>query len=177
MAEQQILDTFFTGIPNENKMPHIHCITTRKMTVLQSPDLFKYCKVDKTTLNSIFSEDDQTPIENQQLSKLQQELNDSGQKLLAIFKLILKNDKVASSYLLYNLLSKVYNRSPEGMPLGHMNINLSGLTSEQAAQLQTFLSQVLAFQLNIKVSTQSLSEMRFQPRKNYDTNQMEPGLF
>lgn len=63
------------------------------------------------------------------------------------------------------------------MPLGHLNINLSGLTTEQAAQLQTFLSEVLAFQLNIKISTQSLSEMRFTPRKNYDTNQMEPGLF
>ena len=29
----------------------------------------------------------------------------------------------------------------------------------------------------MKITTESLSEMRFQPRKNYDTNVMEPGLF
>ena len=35
---------------------------------------------------------------------------------------------------------------------------------------------VLAIQLNLVITTESLTEMRFQPRKNYDTNQMEPGL-
>jgi hypothetical protein len=52
---------------------------------------------------------------------------------MAIFKLILKNDSVASSYLLFNLLSKVHQRSPEGMPIGHLNINISHLTAQQAA--------------------------------------------
>ena len=31
--------------------------------------------------------------------------------------------------------------------------------------------------MNIVVTTESLTEMRFQPRKNYDTNQMEAGMF
>lgn len=31
--------------------------------------------------------------------------------------------------------------------------------------------------MNIKITTESLTEMRFQPRKNYDTNQMEAGMF
>lgn len=35
---------------------------------------------------------------------------------------------------------------------------------------------MLAIQLNLVITTESLTEMRFQPRKNYDTNQMEPGL-
>jgi hypothetical protein len=63
---------------------------------------------------------------------------------LAIFKLIL-GDEVASEYLLLNLLSKIHQRSPEGLPLGHFNINLSELTKEQASQITTLLSHILPF--------------------------------
>lgn len=35
----------------------------------------------------------------------------------------------------------------------------------------------MPFQMNLYFTTQTLSEMRFSPRKNYDTNQLEPGLF
>jgi len=31
--------------------------------------------------------------------------------------------------------------------------------------------------MNILITTESLTEMRFQPRKNYDTNEMEAGMF
>ena len=31
--------------------------------------------------------------------------------------------------------------------------------------------------MNLNLTIESLSEMRFQPRKNYDSNQMEAGLF
>lgn len=31
--------------------------------------------------------------------------------------------------------------------------------------------------MNIKITTESLTNMRFQPRKNYDTNEMEAGMF
>jgi hypothetical protein len=67
-----------------------------------------------------------------ELTVLQQQLYQTSQKLIAIFKLILKDDEVAANYLLFNLLSKVHQRSPDGMPLGHLNINLSELSSEQA---------------------------------------------
>jgi hypothetical protein len=90
--------------------------------------------------------------------------------LVAIFKLILKGDEMASSYLLYNLLAKVYQKTPEGMPMGHFNINVSGVDSAQAKQIQTLLSHILAIQLNLEITTETLTEMRFQPRKNYDTN-------
>jgi hypothetical protein len=48
---------------------------------------------------------------------------------MAIFKLIFRGDELQSSYLLYNLLSKVHQKSPEGMPMGHYNINISGVDS------------------------------------------------
>lgn len=43
-------------------------------------------------------------------------------------------------------------------------------------QIQDLLSGILALQLNLNITTESLTEMRFQPRKNYDTNQMEAGI-
>jgi hypothetical protein len=78
--------------------------------------------------------------------------------------------------LLFNLLAKVHQKSPEGTAMGHYNINISGLDATQAKQIQELLSHVLAIQLNLEITTDSLTEMRFQPRKNYDTNQMEPGV-
>lgn len=110
------------------------------------------------------------------LKDLNSELENAQKKLLAIFKLIFKGDEVQSAYLLYNLLAKVHQKSPEGMPMGHFNVNISGLNSIQAKQIQDLLKTVLAIQLNLVITTESLTEMRFQPRKNYDTNQMEPGM-
>jgi len=60
--------------------------------------------------------------------------------LVAIFKLLLRGDEVASLYLLMNVLSKVHKRLPEGTPFGHLNINLSNLSNEEAKALQDFLA-------------------------------------
>ena len=160
MEHQEMMDQFLSGIPNENLIPHLHAITSRKMVVLQSPDLMSYCKVNKDLLH-----------------ESKQDLFASQQKLLAIFKLILKGDTLSSNYLLLNLLAQVNQRTPEGMALGQLCINISGVNSEQAAQISAILKLILPLQLSMKITTDSLSEMRFQPSKNYDTNMMEPGLF
>jgi len=81
----QMVESFFGGIPNEANMPQLHAITSRKMTVLQNPDLLKYCQVDKATLNEVFGQKEETAM----LTSLKGELNQSCQKLMAIFKLIL----------------------------------------------------------------------------------------
>jgi len=39
------------------------------------------------------------------------------------------------------------------------------------------MKHILPLQLSVKLTTESLSEMMFVPKKNYDTDQMEPGLF
>jgi len=36
-------------------------------------------------------------------------------------------------------VSKVHSRSPEGLPMGHLNINISGVNSAQAQQIQALL--------------------------------------
>jgi len=61
----------FAGIPNENSIPHLHTITSRKMAVLQNPDLLQYCQVNKSTLNDIFG----SSQESSELTALKQELN------------------------------------------------------------------------------------------------------
>ena len=61
-----------------------------------------------------------------------QDLFKTYQKLLAVLKLLLKGDEIASEFLLLNLISKVHTRLPEGIPLGHLNINLYGLSNMEA---------------------------------------------
>lgn len=111
------------------------------------------------------------------LVNLKNDLKNASQKLLAIFKLILKGDEMASNFMLYNFLSKVYQRTPEGTAMGHLNLNISGLDAKQAHQVSALMKHILPLQLSIKLSIQSISEMKFVPKKNYDTDQMEPGLF
>lgn len=94
-----------------------------------------------------------------------------------MFKLLLRGDALASQYLLLNLLSKVHTRMPEGTPIGQLNINLSGLKGHEAEQIQKFIDLIVPFQMNLDITVESLTKMRFQPRKNYETNQLEPGLF
>lgn len=103
------------------------------MAVLQCPDLMRYCDVEKDSLNNMFTANNEDPLsQNTQsaLAQLSQDLFQAGQKVHAILKLILKGDEMASSFLLFNLLSKVYQRSPEGFALGHFNINLQDVSSE-----------------------------------------------
>lgn len=66
------------------------------------------------------------------LKDFRQVLFQTQQKLTAVFKLLLRGDGLASQYLLLNLISKVHTRTPEGTPIGHLNINLSGLSNEEA---------------------------------------------
>ena len=51
-----INDYFQGGVPSEDKVPHLHAITSRKMAVLQCPELLNYCGVDKDELKNQLSE-------------------------------------------------------------------------------------------------------------------------
>lgn len=64
---------------------------------------------------------------------------------MAVFKLLMRGDEVASQYLLLNLISKVHTRTPEGTPIGQLNINLSGLSEEEAEQIRKFVEIIVPF--------------------------------
>jgi len=171
-ASGQMVDSedFFTGIPNEDKLPHLHVISVKRNTIFQNQHLQAELGVELGTLKQ--------PEAMQSLheSRLKQEFFKTSQKLKAILKLVFRGDELAADYALLNMISKVHVRSIDGIPLGHLNVNISGLSTEQAKQVQRLLTQVMPLQINFQINTQSLSEVRLQPKKNYDTNQMEPGM-
>lgn len=62
------------------------------------------------------------------------------------------------------------------MLIGDLNINLSGVSSGQAQLLKEFLSAICPLVCNFSATIDSLSNIKFTPKKNYDTNLMEEGL-
>lgn len=62
------------------------------------------------------------------------------------------------------------------MLIGDLNINLSGVGPEQAALPKDFLSAIYPLVCNFTATLDSLSNVKFTPKKNYDTNLMEEGL-
>ena len=61
--------------------------------------------------------------------------------------------------MILNLVSKVYTRNPK--PLGDLSMNIAGVNSQQVAQIKTLLKNIIALQLDIEITTKSLTEMRF----------------
>ena len=74
-----------------------------------------------------------------------------------------------------SLLSRTYRREP-GLLIGTLNVNLSGVTPDQADLLCQFIQLVYPIVARFDATVDSLSSIRFTPHKNYDTNQMEEGL-
>lgn len=72
-------------------------------------------------------------------------------------------------------MSRTYRREG-GLLIGDLNINLSGLTQEQASLICEFVQAVNPLVCRFDATVESLSKTRFTPRKNYDTNLMEEGL-
>jgi hypothetical protein len=110
------------------------------------------------------------------LNDLSTELKESKEKILAVLKMILNNDELASQYILFNLLAKPYQRK-DGFILGNYSINLTDITIPQAKHLSKFIQSILPLTLYMPLTIDNLENKRLTPRKNYDTNLLEPGLF
>lgn len=147
-----------TVVPNEDCLPHLHVITYRKNHAVN-------------TLREL-------PLKNvtdNYVSLHQESLQGAYAKSVALLKLFLNNDKFAAEWLLLSLMSRTYRRE-NALLIGDLNINISGLNPEQAALICEFVQGVNPMVCRFDASVESLSETRFTPRKNYDTNQMEEGL-
>lgn len=147
-----------TIVPNEESLPHLHVITYRK----------------NYTLNTL-SEFPLKNISDNFVSEHQDDLSRSYQKIHAMLKLFLNNDRCSAEYLLLALMSRTYRREGAFL-IGDLNVNLSGVTVEQSELICEFVQAVNPFVCRFEATIDSLSETRFTPRKNYDTNQMEEGL-
>ena len=87
----------------------------------------------------------------------------------------MNKDRFAAEYLLLALISRTQRRDGS-MIIGNLNVNLSGLNSEQAAMICDFVQAVSPLVCRFDATIPNMSKTRFTPRKNYDTNQMEEGL-
>lgn len=99
-----------TEIPNEHMLPHLHVLAFRRNQRIEAnPLLSKADATEETLLQNV------------------EELSNTREKLLAIFKLLLNGDSLAAEYLLYSWLSTVHTRK-DAFILGSLPLNLSGLT-------------------------------------------------
>lgn len=74
-----------------------------------------------------------------------------------------------------NLLSRVHTRQAELM-LGNMSVNLSGLDSDIAEKLTTFIQAITPLTLALPINIQTLDCAPMTPKKNYDTNKLEGSI-
>ena len=87
----------------------------------------------------------------------QEELSGAYAKILAFLKIFLGNDSVAAEYLLLSLVSRIYRREG-GLTIGALNINLNGVSPEQAALICEFVQAVTPLVCRFDATIQSLSE-------------------
>ena len=134
-------------------MAHLHVITYRKNYLTYQPE------------------------SNQELiSDKSEEIESAFDKLVAILALILNKDKMAAQYLALSLVSRVYNRST-GLLIGDLNINLSGVSREQASLLKELIGAIHPLACMFDCTLGSLSRTRFTPTKNCNANLMLDSLF
>ncbi len=104
------------------------------------------------------------------------EFKETREKVLAVLKIILNGDALAAEFTLLNMLAKPYQRQ-DGFLLGNYTINLSGMTIPMSRNLLKFIQAVLPLTLYMPLTIDNLEKDRYTPRKNYDTNLLEPGTF
>ena len=146
-----------TGVPDEACLPHLHVITYRK-------------NYPVNTLAEL-------PLKNisdNYVAEHQEELSGAYAKILAFLRLFLGGDRIAAEYLLLSLVSRIYRREG-GLTIGALNINLNGVSPEQAALICEFVQAVNPLVCRFDATIQSLSEQRFMPAKNHDSNKMDEG--
>ena len=90
--------------------------------------------------------------------------------------MILNGDAMAAEYVLLNLISKVHTRK-DAFILGSVTLNLTNVNFIQGRNLSNFIQNIAPFVFYLPLTIDNLENKKFSPRKNYDTNLLEPGLF
>lgn len=110
-------DELRSGIPNESSLPHLHAIAYKRDQIINNNKVIKKSEVNEKTLE-----------------KINQELKDSRNKIIAVLKEICAGDVLAAEYILLNLIAKPHTRK-DGFILGNLSINLSGFNIIQSKYL------------------------------------------
>ena len=149
ISEQQIMST---SVPDEECLPHLHVVTYRKNYTLHN--------LRELPLKN---------ISDSYISEHSEDIKSGYAKCVAFLRLFMGGDRHTAEYLLLGLISSVYKRE-NGLLIGDLNLNVSGLTPARARLICEFVQAVNPLVCRFDASVESLSETRFIPRKNYDTN-------
>ena len=102
------------AVPNEDKLPQLHVITYRRNYIFKNIKQLPFCKVS----NSLVKEHSIV-------------IKEAKDKVVAVLKMILNNDKLAADYAFLALISRVYKRET-GLLIGGIHPNISGISKERA---------------------------------------------
>lgn len=100
-------------------------------------------------------------------------LNKTGQKLEAVLRLVLNDDKLAAQAVHQYLIQHIYNRRPDLPPLGNFPLNISGVSKDTAKLLIQVLVNILPSAFPFKMTVDNLMNATFQPKKNHETGELE----
>lgn len=158
MAAVEDHGDFRTGIPNESQLPHLHAISFRRNLSLNTNLVLPKAHANETLVKNAH-----------------EQLSETREKILSVLKMIIGGDLVSAEYLLMCLISKVHTRK-DAFILGNLSLNLSNMGFMQGRYLTQFIKAITPFAMYLPLSIDTLESKKFSPKKNYDTNQLEPGL-
>jgi len=141
-------------VPGEDTLPHLHVINLSRL------------QASEPTLSEAQSE----------------EMAAIGERLKAVFKVLLCGDEISSKYALLNLISKVYSRK-DGLILGNVAVNFTNLDTlpyggeaRPADAFAALLTSIAERTLCLPITIDSLEQAKFHSSKNQDTNKLEQGV-
>lgn len=139
-------------------VPHLHCITFRRLTNLE-----------------LFTSIQEIP---RVVDSLRSRVIDIRGHLIQYISSVLGEDKLASEYLLLNFLSKIFRRT-ENLSLGKLSINIFGIPENSNSFIKAFdmlMGSLVPKYFLLPLSLNNLNELRFVPHKDYITNRLISGL-
>ncbi|XP_073019753.1 mini-chromosome maintenance complex-binding protein [Primulina eburnea] len=137
-----------------SKVPRIHCIIHRKLTVndfLSGPAL-------------------------ELMPNTAKELREA---LVGHLTTVLGNDRVAAQYMLLHLLSRVHTRV-DSIAVGKLSLNLTCLSKESmpvfSNHLKLAIECLLPFTITLPITINYLNTISLAPKKDYNTNRLAFGF-
>ncbi|KAK7868306.1 hypothetical protein R5R35_013891 [Gryllus longicercus] len=93
-----------------------------------------------------------------------------------IFSQLLLGDKLAADYLVCHLLSSIYSRT-DMMALGQLPLNIINIPKYNLIKnIYSAIEQLVMKSLFLPLTLENLNRRRFNPKKNYETEQLSEGL-
>lgn len=152
--EDETLMELQTHHPPPSLIPKIHCIAFKQVV-------------------------DSSPLYEESNNMSGQELQTIKKELEIVLTQLLLGDKLAAEYLIYHLISKVYNRF-DLMVLGKFTYNISNvptcILSEYGAQVYAILEKLITKSHYLPMTLDNMNDLAFIPKKDYDCNRITSGI-